>query len=160
VIDFYGWLALALLVVGVVGAVVPLVPGALSSLAGVYLYWWSTGYAEPGPLVLAALTGVGLIAVVVDYFSGAIAARAGGASTLTSVAAAVVGFLLFFVAGPVGVLLGVAGTVFAVELWRSRDAEASLRTALYATAGVLASTVAQVALTTLLLVVFIVAVFL
>ncbi|WP_101298199.1 DUF456 domain-containing protein [Halegenticoccus soli] len=140
-------LAFVLLVVGVIGSVVPLVPGALSSLVGVYLYWYATGYSDPGPLALAGLTLVGLVAVAVDYLSGPIAARAGGASLATTAVAAAVGVLLAFVVGPLGLVLGVAGTVFALEFYRNQDAEASLRTALYATVGVLASSVVQVLLT-------------
>ena len=36
-------LAFALLVGGVVGSLVPQVPGALLSLAGVFAYWYATG---------------------------------------------------------------------------------------------------------------------
>ncbi|SEO71169.1 hypothetical protein SAMN04487948_104308 [Halogranum amylolyticum] len=152
--------ALALLVVGVVGSVVPLLPGALCSLVGVYLYWWVSGYTAPGPFVLVGLTLVGLVALVVDYFSGPIAARAGGASLTTTAVAAVVGFALFFVAGPFGILLGIAGTVFAVEFVRNDDVDASLRTAAYATVGVLASSAVQVVLTAAMLAVMLVVAFL
>jgi hypothetical protein len=141
------WVALALAFLGVVGSVVPLLPGAALSLAGVYLYWWSTGYADPGPLVLVAFTLVGLLTVAVDTFAGAVAARVGGASPATTAAAALAGVLLLFVAGPLGIVVGVAGTVFLVEYYRHRDTEASARTALYATVGVLGSAVVQVLLT-------------
>jgi hypothetical protein len=144
--------AFALLVVGVVGSLLPLVPGAVASLAGVVVYWHATGYADPGPVVLAALVLVGLFAAAVDYFGGAIAARAGGASALTTAAATVVGLILMLVTGPVGLLAGVAGTVFALELYRNRDARASGRTALFATVGVLASGAVQVLLTASMLV--------
>jgi uncharacterized protein YqgC (DUF456 family) len=135
--------AVGLAALGVVGSVVPLVPGALSSLVGIYLYWWASGYAEPGPLLLAGFTVVGLFAFAADYFGGAMSARVGGASTVTTALAAVVGIALFFVAGPLGIVLGVAGTVFAVEFYRHQDPEQSLRAALYAAVGVLASTVVQ-----------------
>lgn len=154
-VTLLGWVALALLVVGVVGSVAPLVPGALASLAGVYLYWWSTGYADPGPVVLAALTLVGLLTLAVDWGGGAMAARAGGASALTTGVAAAVGVVLFFVTGPVGLLVGVAGTVFALEFYRNQNAQQSARAALYATVGVLASNVVQVLLTGSMLVVFV-----
>lgn len=152
--------ALVLLVVGVVGSVVPLLPGALCSLAGVYLYWWVSGYAVPGPVILVGLTLLGLVALVVDYFSGPIAARAGGASLATTAIAAVVGFALFFVAGPFGILLGIAGTVFAIEFYRNDDVDASLRTAAYATVGVLASSAVQLVLTAAMLAVMLVVVYL
>lgn len=152
----FGWIALALLVVGVVGSVVPLVPGGLASLAGVLLYWWSTGYADPGPVALVALS---LLAVAVDQLGGAVAARAGGASLLTTAAAAVVGVALFFVAGPVGILAGVGGTVFVSEYRRHRDPKTGLRTAAYATVGVLASSAVQFLLTASILAAFVLAVF-
>lgn len=144
--------ALALLVVGVAGSVVPLLPGALLSLAGVLLYWWQSGYAEPGPILLVVLVLVGLVGVIADYFAGAVSAAAGGASTVTTVFAAIVGIVLFFVVGPLGVIVGVMGTVFVVEFYRHQDPEQSLRTAIYAAIGMLASTVVQALLTVTILV--------
>ncbi|MFB6155184.1 MAG: DUF456 domain-containing protein [Haloferacaceae archaeon] len=153
-LDAFALAALALLVLGVVGSAVPALPGAALSLAGVLLYWWSTGYADPGPLALAGFLAVGLLTVAVDWFAGAMAARAGGASMATTALAALAGLLFLFVAGPLGVLVGVAGTVFAVEFYRNRDADASGRTAAYATVGMLGSAVVQVLLTGAMLVAF------
>jgi uncharacterized protein YqgC (DUF456 family) len=138
-------LAFVLLVGGVVGSLVPQVPGAPISVAGVYTYWYATG--DPGVLLLAALTLVGVLTWVVDFVGGAVAARVGGASTTTAVLAGVVGLLLFFVTGPLGIILGVAVTVFVVEFYRQEDARKSLKAALVTTAGMLASGVAQAALT-------------
>lgn len=138
-------LAFGLLVAGVVGSLVPQVPGAPISIAGVYCYWFATG--EPGPILLAALTLVGLLTWVIDFAGGAVAARVGGASTKTAVLAGVVGLVLFFVTGPLGIILGVALTVFVVEFYRQQNARKGLKAALVTTAGMLASGVAQAALT-------------
>jgi len=146
-LDAIGLLAVALLVAGVVGSLVPLAPGALLSLGGVYLFWWHSGFTDPGLLALAALTLVGVVTLLVDWFGGAIAAGAGGASTLTSLLAGGVGVVSLFVAGPVGILIGVGGTVFVSEYARGDDAETSARAALYATVGMLASNLVQAALT-------------
>lgn len=151
--------ALAMVALGVVGSVAPLLPGALLSLAGVYVYWWGTGFAEPSLAVLAAFTLVAVFAAVADYFGGAVAARAGGASTRTMLAAGVVGVTLFLVTGPVGVLVGVAGTVFAVEFQRNRDARRGLRAAAYATLGMLGSVVVQLLVTLSMLAAFLVVAF-
>ncbi|RLM57403.1 DUF456 domain-containing protein [Halobellus sp. Atlit-31R] len=153
------WLALGLAVLGVVGAVLPLLPSGLLSIAGVVLYWWSTGYTEPSALLVAVLVGVGLFVMVVDYAGGAIAARAGGASALTTAAAVLVGLVLLLVAGPVGFVVGLAATVFVVEFAQHADAEAGLRVALYSTIGVLASTVVQVVLTGAILLVLALVIF-
>lgn len=151
-LDLLAWAALALALLGVVGSVAPLLPGAALGLAGLYLYWWASGYTEPGVVVLVVLTALGLLAVAVDWLAGALSATVGGASFRTTVLAGVAAFLLFFVAGPVGILLGVAGVVFLAELRRTEDPRRSLRTAAYTTVGMLASTVAQALLTATLFV--------
>ncbi len=149
------WVALGLLVAGVVGSVVPGLPGPLLSIVGVYLHWWTTAYAEPGTAALVALTLVGLFALAVDVLASAVSTRAGGASWPVSVAASVAGLLLFFVAGPLGVAVGVAGTVFALSYLTTRDGADSARAALYATVGVLGSALVQALLTLSMLVAFV-----
>ncbi|ACV10886.1 protein of unknown function DUF456 [Halorhabdus utahensis DSM 12940] len=149
-------IALALLVGGVIGSFVPMVPAGLLSIGGIVVYWWSTGYVTPGPFVLVGFLAVGVLVVVVDYLAGAIAAKAGGASTLSSVAGAVVGVLLFFPLGPVGIVLGITATVFVLELYRGRARGESLKAAAYALVGTLGSSVMQFVLTLSMLVAFLI----
>ncbi len=146
--------AVGLLALGVVGSVAPVLPGAALSLAGVYLHWWASGYTEPGLLILVAFTLVGVVGVVVDLFGAALGAKAGGATRRTVVAAAVVGVALFFVAGPVGVLVGIAGTAFAAEYSRTRDLRTGVRAAAATTLGLLGSVLVQFLLTLSMLVGF------
>ncbi|HKL28268.1 MAG TPA: DUF456 domain-containing protein [Natrialbaceae archaeon] len=150
--------AVALAVLGVVGSVTPLVPGAGLSLVGIFLYWWHTGYTDPGTVVLVALTILGLATMAVDYLAGLLSAKASGASWTTGVAAGIVGLVLLFVAGPVGVVGGVAGTVFAIEYYRNGDREESFRMAVRTTVAMLGSTVVQVLFTATMLVAFLIVV--
>jgi uncharacterized protein YqgC (DUF456 family) len=152
-------LAVALCVVGVVGSVVPLLPGAALSVAGVSLYWWATGFTDPTPIVAVLLLGIGLTALLVDLLGGAITARASGASTRTTAIAALVSLPLVLVGGPLGLLLGVGATVFVLEYRQRDDLETSARLAAVATLGVLASAVIQVFLTSLVFVGLLLAVF-
>lgn len=153
-VDPLGFVALGVCALGVVGSVVPLLPGALLSLVGVYGYWYATGYTDPGLALLVALTLIGVLALVADYFSGAISAAAGGGSLVTTVLAGVVGIVLFFVTGtgPLGLVVGVVVTVFAVEFYRNRDPKESARTAAYTAVGMVASTAVQFLLTLTILV--------
>lgn len=146
-VDVVVLLAFGLLVAGAVGSVVPAVPGAALSLVGVYVYWWGSSYGAPTPLVLGFLTLGGLFALAFDWLGGAVASRAGGASTRTMLVAGAVGLLLVFVAGPFGILVGIGATVFAAEYLRGASARASIRAAGYATLGVLASAVVQLLVT-------------
>lgn len=149
------WLAaLALLLGGILGSVVPGLPGPALSLAGVLSYWWATGYTSPGTLALVGLVGLGLLGLAADWVAAPLGAKAGGASTRTTAVAGVVGFALLFVLGPLGVVVGVAGTVFLLELRRSGDPDASLRAAGAATVAVLGSALAQLVVTGAMLVGF------
>jgi uncharacterized protein YqgC (DUF456 family) len=152
------YVALALLVAGIAGSFLPLVPGAGLSMLGVGYYWYVTG--APGAFVLVVLFGLGVVALAFDWVGGALAANVGGASTRTTAIAAVVTLPLLLVLGPLGLLVGVAGTVFALEYRRHDDVELALHAAAYATVGVLASTAMQVVVTTAMLAVFLLAVFL
>lgn len=131
-------LVLALLVVGLVGSVVPGVPAGLLALAGVYVEYL---YGAHGMSVwaIAGFTLVGLLAIVVDYFGGPLAARSGGASTKTTLLAGAVGLVLLVLSGPVGAILGVFATVLALELRRDKSVEEALRSAVWSFAGMLGS---------------------
>lgn len=130
--------AFALLVAGVVGSVIPNVPGVVLSVGGVFLYWWASGYTEPSTAVLVVVTVLGALVVVAGLFQDVIAARLGGASGWSAAAAGVVGFVCFFALGPLGAILGSALAVFVLEYRRQRDAAAGARAAtavVFATVG-------------------------
>lgn len=150
--------AVALLLAGIVGSIVPGLPGPLLSLAGVLGYWWASGYTTPGTLALVGLVVLGAMGLAADWFAAPLGARAGGASTRTTAVAGLVGFALLFVLGPLGVVVGVAGTVFALELRRTGDMDTSVRAAGAATVAVLGSAVAQVLVTGTMLVGFLLAI--
>lgn len=148
-------LAIVLLVAAVVASIVPLIPGGLLSMIGVAYYWQATG--ELGTFAGVALLTLGLVTLTLDWLGGAISARVGGASMRTTAVAAVAAVALMLVLGPLGALLGIAGTVFALEFYRHGDVERGLRTAAVTTVGMLASSVMQVLLTVSVLVGFLLA---
>lgn len=152
--------AFGLLVAGVVASVVPGVPGSLLSVGGIGVYWWGTGFAEPSTLLVGVLVVLALLALVGSVAGEVVAARLSGASTRTAAVAGPVGFALFFVLGPLGLLVGVAGTVFGLEYRRHRDVRASAGAALGVVVGSFAATAVQVLLTGTVLAVMVVVAFL
>lgn len=149
-------LILFLLVAGVVGSIVPMMPGALFSLAAVLIYFFRA--EDPSLLFTAFGTLTAAFALFVDWFAGAVAANYGGASKKTSIAAAVTGFLGFiFLGGPVGLAFAVSLTVFFREYMIHGDQEDGAKAALYATIGVLGSAIIQAMLTGSILLAYLVA---
>jgi uncharacterized protein YqgC (DUF456 family) len=98
-------------------------------------------------------TLLALAAIAVDVAGGAVAAGVAGTTTRVAAVAGVVGLVLAFVAGPLGVLAGVAVTVAAAELYRGTDPRESLRVAGKTLVGVLVTNGVQFVLTSLALVV-------
>lgn len=152
--DLLTGLAIVLLIVGVIGAFAPMMPGALISLLGVSLYWWSTGFTQPNILIVILLYLTGFTALMFDWFAGAIGSKAGGASNKTVHAAAIAGIVFFFVAGPFGTIAGIALVVYLREYLLTQDSDGSLEAALYTTASMLGSTLIQGVLTGLMLLIF------
>lgn len=144
--------AFALLVVGVVGTLVPFVPGGLLSLSGVLVYWHATGYQRPGLLLVILLVSTAFLAVVVDYAGGAIGAKTGGASMRHAILASVVGVVGLFLGGPVGLLVGVMGTIYVLEARVRGHGAETVKIAIAAGIGVLASAAVQLVLTGVVLV--------
>jgi uncharacterized protein YqgC (DUF456 family) len=153
-------ITVGLLVAGVVGSVVPAVPGALLSLLGVLFHWWATDFATPGTLALITFVGLAVVAMLVDLFGGPIAASHGGASKLTVLAAIAVSLVLAVFTGPLGILIGVPGTVFLIEFYRNGTRGQAQRAALVTTIGIFASTLVQALLTTTILIGFVLVLFL
>lgn len=158
-VDIVTVVAVALAVAGVLGAMLPLIPGPMVSLGGVLLYWWHTGYTDPNVVILAGFILVAVVAVAADLLGGVLGASVGGGSRYAAVAAGLVGLLLIPVAGPFGILLGVAAVTFAFAYRDTGETRAGLRAAAGATIGMLASIVVQVILTVGMLVAFLVVVF-
>jgi uncharacterized protein YqgC (DUF456 family) len=140
-------LAVALLVAGVVGSLRTRIPGAVLSLAGVYLYWWETGFTEPEWVTLALLTAVGVLALVGSLFGTFVADRIEGASTVVAAIGIAVGVVAFPFLGTTGLLVGTAATVFVLEYVRRRDMRRSFVAALSVVLGSVASSVMQFLLT-------------
>lgn|GEM_PF-245199 len=148
-------LAFVLLGGGVVGSVAPVIPSGLLSLLGVVTYWFASGFSDPGLLLLSGLVLVALLAMAAEWLAGAISAKAGGASNRTTIAATLVGFVGLIAFGPIGFLLGTAGTVFGLTYAENEDAEASARAAGITLVGMLTSTLVQLLLTVGVLVVMV-----
>lgn len=146
-------IAFALLVFGIIGSIVPKLPGPLVSLAGVYTYWWGSGFTEPSTLLLGVLTAIGVLTVFGSLFEEVVAARMGGASAWSATVAGGVGLLCFLVLGPVAMLVGTAVAVFVLEYRRQRTARAGAKAALAVVLATIGSVVVKVLLTTVILVV-------
>lgn len=147
-------IVLILLIAGVIGSIIPMMPGALLSLLGIAVY----GFISENPNIWFILFGLitGILALIFDWLAGSVAASYGGASKKTSVAAGIAGFFGFFLlGGPIGLIIAVGIVVFLREYLIHQNEKDSAKAAIYASIGILGSTIIQTILTLSILLGFI-----
>jgi uncharacterized protein YqgC (DUF456 family) len=138
-------LAVMLIVVGVVGLVVPALPGAPFLFGGVLLGAWAEDFVYIGTPTLIVVGVLAALTIAVDFAAGAFGARRYGASgraMLGATIGAVVG--IFF--GIVGILIGPFIGAVIGELSAQRDLKAASLAGVGATIGLAIGTAAKLAL--------------
>jgi uncharacterized protein YqgC (DUF456 family) len=147
-------LAVVLIVVGVVGTVLPALPGAILVFAGIALAAWIDDFARISGWTLGVLGVLTVIAWLTDYVAAAAGAKKVGASKYAIIGAAI---------GTVaGVFTGLVGLIFMPlvgaaigEFLARKDALRAGKVGVATWIGMLVGTVAKVAIVFLMVGVFV-----
>ena len=140
------WLIVgALLLLGLVGAVVPFLPGTPLIVAGALVYAFATGWTPVGAGRLVILAAISLLGYALHHAAGAVGARRAGGSRW-ALAGALVGGVAGIFLGLPGLLLGPPLGAIAGELLKGGDVRTSVRTGIAAFLGMIAGAAANVAL--------------
>lgn len=97
--------ALLLVAAGIVGVIVPAVPGALLLFGGLFLGAWAENFTYVGTGTLVILAVLTVLSYVVDFAAGALGVKRFGASK-PAIAGALVGGVVGLFFGLPGILLG------------------------------------------------------
>ena len=90
-------------VVGLLGTVLPVIPGILFVFAGLFLAAWADQFAKVGPVGLTIIGTLGALAFVADFVASLLGAKRVGASPQALVGATA--------GGLVGIFLGIPGMI-------------------------------------------------
>lgn len=145
VMAFVYALVALLFIAGLVGSVLPALPGGVLILAGAVVYAMATGFDPIGPGRLAILALMMAVAYGLDYAAGALGVRRFGGSGW-AVAGAVVGALVGLFFGLPGLLLGPLVGSLGAEYVYTRQLDSSARAAFGTVIGLLVGAVAKVGL--------------
>ncbi len=149
-------LCVALILLGLAGAVLPALPGTAFVLAGILLGAWIDDFTRVGPVMLGVIAGVAVLASGLDYAAGLLGARRVGASRQALVGAAV-GTLSGVFMGFVGVLfMPLVGAALG-EYWARRDERRALEVGAATWAGILVGMLAKLVLAFVMVGLFVVA---
>lgn len=140
------WIFAVLLgVVGLLGLVLPVLPGAPILFAGLLLAAWADDFAYVGTQTLILLGAMAVLTYVVDFAATALGAKRAGASD-RAIWGAVLGGLVGLLLGLPGLLLGPFVGAVVGELSLRRDLKTAGRAGLGASIGLALGAAAKLAL--------------
>jgi len=137
------FLVVLLLLVGLVGSVVPALPGTILIFAGALLHGVAYGLEPIGPWRLGLLAVLTVLAYALDYAAGALGVRRFGGSGWAT-AGAVVGAIVGIFFSLPGLILGPLVGAIVAEYAYTRKLDTSARAALGTVVGLLVGAVAKV----------------
>ena len=141
---YYG-LAVALVLVGIAGVILPALPGLPLVFAGMLLAAWAGDFQQVGWVTLVVLGLLTLFSVGVDFFATLVGAKRVGASRKALIGAVVGTFAgLFF--GPIGLFAGPFVGALLGELWHGREIGQAAKVGLGTWLGILLGTVLKLGL--------------
>lgn len=146
-------IALLIMLIGVVGCLLPVLPGTPIVLAAALAHRLYFGDTGPSTLVLILLTLLTILSLIFDQLASMVGAKKLGA-TWKGVTGAVIGGLVGLFFNLPGIILGpfVGATLF--ELFGDREFRDALRAGVGATLGLLFGVVGKVAVSMVMILMF------
>ncbi|MBC7227950.1 MAG: DUF456 family protein [Thermoflexales bacterium] len=156
------WLTLGVMTVGLIGTVIPVLPGVELIWLAALVYAVAERFATIDPLTFAALTALAAIGVTANIWASHLGSRLGGASwqaLLAGLGLGAVGFVVGLLVGGIGAvpggLIGALAGVLLVEYSRRKDWKAAARAGTGWLAGCLLSGLIQAVLGVVMILLFI-----
>jgi uncharacterized protein len=152
-------LAIALVVIGLVGIVLPALPGTILIFAGLLLGAWADGFTRVGPTTLTILGVIAAASYAVDFVAAALGVKRLGASSRAMTGAAL-GTLVGLFLGIPGLIVGPFVGAVLGELTLHRDLGRAGRAGVAAWIGFAIGMAIKVALAFTMVAIFLAAMFL
>lgn len=153
------WLiAIALMLIGIAGVVLPVLPGTPLLFAGMLLGAWLDDFAKVGAIAMVVLALLAVLAWAIDFAAGMLGTKLVGASTESMIGAGVGGVVGLF-GGIPGLILGPVIGAAAGELYARRTATQAAKAGVAAGFGFVIATAAKLGITVAMVAVFVFAYF-
>ncbi len=120
-------LAIVLFVAGLIGTVLPVLPGAGLIFAGMLLYGAMTGFATLDTAFFVLQAAAMAVIFAVDYVASAVGTKLFGGSKQAALGAVLGTILALIFLGPLGIVIGPFAGAVAVELARGVQPAAAIR---------------------------------
>ena len=148
--NVYLALAAILVALGVLGTVLPVLPGILLVFGGLFLAAWAQDFTRVGWIGLSVIGVLALMGFGADFVASLLGAKRVGASPKALIGAAIGGFIGVFFGLP-GILLGPFIGAVLGELWARGGLAQATKVGLGTTIGLLFAAIAKLVLAFLMI---------
>lgn len=142
---FYYILAAVLVILGIVGTILPALPGLPLVFGGMLLAAWVSGFEKVGWVALVVLAVLTVLSMVVDFVATAMGAKRVGASKL-AIAGSVIGTFAGLAFGLIGVFVGPFLGALIGELIHTRQLDQATKVGIGTWVGIVVGTVFKLGL--------------
>lgn len=156
------WLTLGVMMVGLIGTMIPVLPGVELIWLAALVYAIAERFATIDPLTFTVLTALAAIGVTANIWASHLGSRLGGASwqaLLAGLGLGAVGFVVGLLVGGIGAvpggLIGALAGVLLVEYSRRKDWKEAARAGTGWLAGCLLSGLIQMILGIMMILLFV-----
>lgn len=150
------WLALTLIVmfIGLLGVLLPFIPGVTLIWLAALVYAIAEGFKNVDAVTMIVLSVIAIPGITADIWVSNLGARVGGASFWAILASLLGGVVGFFVASVPGALIGSLVGLIGVELFRAGNWRQALKASGGLIVGWLLSTVLQLLIGAIMIAIF------
>ncbi len=151
--DWLWLLAAVLVLVGIAGTILPMLPGIPLVFVGIFIAAWLDGFAKVSVLTIIIIGLIALLALIIEFVASFITVKKAGASKYALWGAAIGGLIGFFT-GPFGLIIGTAVGAAIGELLAEKETSQATAVGIAAGLGFIVALVAKVLLLLIMLAIF------
>lgn len=158
-LNIWVWLiVVALLLIGLVGTIVPALPGMGLIFLGILVYATATDFSTIAPLTVLIFGIIAFLGWLAGFVGSAWGAKIGGGHKVALIGTFIGAIGGLSVMGPPGLIAGAFAGGLLGALVAGQSEEMAVKVAVYSVVGILGGVVMQFLLATLLIVAFIIAI--
>ena len=151
-------LTIVVILIGLAGCVIPVIPGISLAFVAILLYSWYDGFTHIGAAHLIFLALLTVFSLGSDYLLIALSSRYAGSSKYSAIGAVVGALVGFFIFPPLGIIIFCLLGAYATEFYFARDSGKALKAAFGSAVGLFSGIVFKLILGLYMLIFFIISV--
>ena len=147
-------LAIIMFLIGLIGTILPALPGVLLIFGGMLVYGFMTGFASLSIWFFVMQLLVMAVIFIVDFIASAVSTKKYGGSRQAAFGAAVGTILGVIILGPLGIIIGPFAGSVAAEVLLGKEIKQAVKVGFGSLVGVMGGTLFKLAAEALMIIYF------